>query len=620
MKIPDLLARGDLVDLRPPPQRTSVAEGASWGAARTVEAPELVRLLTLSNDDPKWTHLPLRLTGAKVVGSLDLSHAVLTRPLKLRMCYFEKPIILKYARADVIFLTGCHVPGIDAYSLATRSEVRLNDGFTSTRTVNLDGASIGSQLICRGGSFSDDDGPAIEAPGLDTGSTVFFDQGFRARGQVSLLGARIGYQLSCRDATFTVSEGTALLVDAATTGGSVHLDRGFCATGEVNFRGARIGGQLNFRGGRFTNRDGFAIAADGITVAGKVLLDENCIVLGETNLAGAQIKNNLQLLHSTFSNPDGTAVRIDRANIGADAAFSGAVLTGRVALSGGGVQISGDLKFNDRFTANGEVDLSGARIGGNLDCRSATLAAPEGIAMKLTRSEIKKDVRWFGATLRGGLSLDFAHVGRWYDSITAWPRKNDLRLNGFTYAFIHAEPTITVKQRLDWLRRDKEHFVPQPYEELAAAYRREGHSQDAVKVQVSAQWQRRLEVRRPKDWLILRLVRIAWSALLRVTVGYGFRPWQIVGPIAVLFLFGWWWFSRAEAQGLINPPTNLEGEVTFHGARYTADLLIPGAGIGERARFIPMGAAAHMAVAYTLAGWALAAMLIAGLVGIFRRS
>jgi hypothetical protein len=53
--------------------------------------------------------------------------------------------------------------------------------------------------------------------------------------------------------------------------------------------------------------------------------------------------------------------------------------------------------------------------------------------------------------------------------------------------------------------------------------------------------------------------------------------------------------------------------------RYTADLLLPMANLGERAKFTAVGDAAWLAFAYTLTGWLLAIVLVAGLTGIFKR-
>ncbi len=90
-------------------------------------------------------------------------------------------------------------------------------------------------------------------------------------------------------------------------------------------------------------------------------------------------------------------------------------------------------------------------------------------------------------------------------------------------------------------------------------------------------------------------------------------------PIVSLFVLGSWGFTRAERHGSIVPASDVDPEVRFNGARYAADLLIPGAGLNERNHFIALGHTAWWTTTFTLAGWALAAMLIAGLTGVFRR-
>ncbi|WP_405064952.1 hypothetical protein OG558_23695 [Kribbella sp. NBC_01510] len=227
--------------------------------------------------------------------------------------------------------------------------------------------------------------------------------------------------------------------------------------------------------------------------------------------------------------------------------------------------------------------------------------------------------------LIGDLDLRFARTGGWYDSATTWPAARALHLHGLTYRAIEADPRISVKDRLDWIVRDSEGFIPQPYEQLARVYRGEGNAGKARKVQIAGQWRRRL-ARSDKlsssgrqsvrslwsDWVV-RPIRVFWSTLLLITVGYGYRPWLILGPIGALFLFGWWWFDRASDHGKIVPSKG------FNSALYTADLLIPGASLGERTRFTALPDIAWWTAGYTLAGWALAAMLIAGLTGVFRR-
>jgi hypothetical protein len=194
-------------------------------------------------------------------------------------------------------------------------------------------------------------------------------------------------------------------------------------------------------------------------------------------------------------------------------------------------------------------------------------------------------------------------------------------LNWFTYAFIEAKPDVTVRERLQWLQLqpDAAGFLPQPYEQLAKAYRLQGDEGAARTVQISAQWRRRRAADKSWPGRALWPVRLLWSALLWATIGYGYRPWQILAPIAILYGYGCWWFMQAAQHGGMVRAKDLDPHVHFNGARYTADLLIPGASLGERAHFLATGPTAWWAAGYTLAGWALAAMLIAGLTGVFKR-
>jgi len=292
---------------------------------------------------------------------------------------------------------------------------------------------------------------------------------------------------------------------------------------------------------------------------------------------------------------------------------------GKLAINADSLSTNGNLFLRNGFHATGEVNLIASRIGGQLDCADGVFSNPDGIALQLQGVEIAKDVYCQNAEFTGGLDLRSAKVnGIWTDSATAWPAKNQLWLNGFTYSRVVADPTITVRQRLEWLRLDDEQYAPQPYEQLASTFRREGNEHDARKVQISAQWFRRKAVNSWTDRL-LRPIRVAWSAVLWATIGYGHRPWQILAPIFMLYAFGCWWFNRAAQNGSIIATNNLDPHIHFNAARYTADLLIPGATLAERDHFTAIGATAWWAAGYTLAGWALAAMLIAGLTGVFKR-
>jgi hypothetical protein len=215
------------------------------------------------------------------------------------------------------------------------------------------------------------------------------------------------------------------------------------------------------------------------------------------------------------------------------------------------------------------------------------------------------------AQLDGSIDLAYARVGGWYDDRSTWP--TELKLEGFTYEAIDGAD-VTPRQRLDWLRRHPDGYLPQPYEQLAAVYRRAGNDQAARAVGIAKQKARRAHVK--KWWK--RWPSRAWSFFLRWTIGYGYRPVLVLPHFAGLFLAGWVVFSHADNAHLHAAKTGPE-QPGFNAARYTLDLLLPVANLKQREAFVPHGHIAWWAFDLAFAGWLLAVVLVAGLTGVFKR-
>src|SRR5205814_5282763 len=81
-------------------------------------------------------------------------------------------------------------------------------------------------------------------------------------------------------------------------------------------------------------------------------------------------------------------------------------------ISGPGLSTRGHLRLADGFTATGEVNLLGGRIGGNLDCDGATLRNPGGMALNADKVTVAASLflrNGFAAT--GEVNLLGARVG-----------------------------------------------------------------------------------------------------------------------------------------------------------------------------------------------------------------
>jgi len=309
---------------------------------------------------------------------------------------------------------------------------------------------------------------------------------------------------------------------------------------------------------------------------------------GAVRLFGAQVGGTLDCTAGTFRQPGGTAVLADSLSVG---------------------QM---MYCNDGFSADGEVRLYDARIGASLDCTGAVFHNPTRTALNLQRAEVHTAIVMRPATFEGDLDATSCKVGDWSDEQRTWPAR--IHLRGLTYDSLSCEPAVCAPQRLDWLRRDPKGYQPQPYEQLAAAYQREGDHTAARRVLIAKQTHRRSrQSNRRQQW-----PSIAWSALLRWTIGYGYQPWRVAWPTSVLFLAGYFLFDADQRHGLITAHADASTS-QFSATRYTADLLLPVVNLGERAGFTATGPAAWHAFTFTIAGWLLTLALVAAVTGVFKR-
>ena len=178
------------------------------------------------------------------------------------------------------------------------------------------------------------------------------------------------------------------------------------------------------------------------------------------------------------------------------------------ALDASGVTVGQDLILSSA-KVTGQVILRGARVGGQLAFEGATLSNRSSRALELEDALITGPVLMRPARVVGSFNLTAARVGGWYDDPSTWP--TTLRLEGFVYEAIDAR-AVTPKQRLGWLRRHWGGYAPQPYEQLASVYRRDGNDQAALTVAIAKQQARRAQASR--WWSPSR----AWSLVLRRTM------------------------------------------------------------------------------------------------------
>jgi hypothetical protein len=378
------------------------------GYDRSIRAEVLSHLLAAE----QWQVHPkgVWLQGVRIEGQLDLESATLRCPLHLENCYLDNdgPVVLNYATASVLVLTGCRLAGLEASTLVVTRKLDLT-GTVFTGPVSLGDANIAGLLSMTGAQLkgADGNGDALIAGGIKVGGSVYLDsadgQGtFTAAGAVRLGGAvitghfgmrgahlthvgkdgnvltangkRIGNVQTDGGVVLTVSGtkvGNVLTADGIKVGGSVFLDSAdgqgiFTAAGAVRLAGADITGQFSMRGAQLNGADseGDALIADGIKVGDDVHLESApgqgtftaFTAAGAVRFPGADITGVFNMGGAQLTHADGDGY----------------------ALTAFGVKVDGDVFLGSAdeegpFTAAGAVRLSGADITGKLRMSGARL-------------------------------------------------------------------------------------------------------------------------------------------------------------------------------------------------------------------------------------------------------
>lgn len=612
-------AAGEFLALRPGSiNQDESAATQTWTDEQAIRAEVLARLLTETLQPASRPLRYVKLRGARITGSLNLAGATLTCPLWLQDCLIEEPINLDEATAPAIRMPGCHLPSLRADQLRTDRDLILNEGFTASGEIVLQGARVGGQLdlsaasvtsldadmltvekgmSCNGGfrargevrlygatvngqlgfrgaQLANPSGTALGAQGLNVAYDMLCTDGFSVQGRVLLSSARIGHQLSLNGAHLANPGGTALLAQRLTADAML-CQSGFTAEGEVNLLGASIGGQLNFDHARLANPEGWALTAGGVVV-GENMTCERLHVDGAVNLTGVHVRGTLNLNGASLA------------------------ALGRQALVGDMLEVGMGMWCGEGFTADGEVRLLGARIDGQLHFIGASLNNPGGTAVCLEHAQVGTLVLAPVDNIEGTVVLTHCKAGTYFDAPANWPLVLDLR--GFTYERL--EGPASISDRLDWLARNASGYVPQIYDQLAAAFRQGGNEEAARTVAVAGQRRRRRT---------LNFAGKLVSLILDWTVGYGYRTWKAAVWLAVLIPLSAWAFTQIRMIPAIH------GQGPFNSVGYTFDLLIPIADLGQKNDWQPAGDYVYLTWLLRAIGWILTTAVIAAVTGVLRR-
>jgi hypothetical protein len=495
-------------------------------------------------------------TGLNARGSVVLENAVLTGTLDLVDAHIDCPgqVALELSRAAIGKFEG------------RRMSV---EGETRMRNTRVD-ASIGLAAA----RLDNPGGVALSGGGLSAAGGLFLTDGFTASGEIRLFGASLAANLSLPGATVSNPGGVAVNLEGAALG--VFHGSGLVTRGRVSLVSTRIASDIDLSNAHLdADGSGPALAADGAAIEG-VLILSGSHAAGEVCLRTVRVGQRILLKNSTIENPGAMALRLSRAQVGADVFCVGMTSTGEIRVSG--ARIGGELNFTD------------ARI------RNGTLTALDAAALEAGDLSLR-----LAEPAQGLVDLRHAHVQILRDDPERWPAQ--LSVDGLTYQTL--EPRLPARQRLRWLARDPSGHQPRPYEQLAAHYTAIGQPAEARTVMYA----RERILRRAKTPL-----GRTWSLLQDVTIGYGYQPWRAVAWLVVLLAAGSITFALAPP-----PPLGSNGAPHFNPVMYTLDLLLPVVDLGQKHAFNPGGAEQWLSYLLIAAGWVLVTTVAAGAARVLSR-
>jgi hypothetical protein len=232
-----------------------------------------------------------------------------------------------------------------------------------------------------------------------------------------------------------------------------------------------------------------------------------------------------------------------RARIDGTVDFTGARIMnpGQDAVNLSEANIGGDLIFHEGFSTNGIVYLRLAKVGHDVSFHDAEFTGDGELDAE--RAVIEGTFYWVEIkhTPRTMLDLENARAGAIWDDEASWPTPGNLNLSGFVYGEIAGGPPAA-PPRLRWLALQPPGYASQPYRQLATVLSDQGREQGATEVRIAK------EVAQRRFGHMSRIQR-AWSLMLQVTIGFGYRPlralWWIGGFVGLgTILFGWGYHAR----------------------------------------------------------------------------
>jgi hypothetical protein len=374
----------------------------------------------------------------------------------------------------------------------------------------------------------------------------------------------------------------------------------FECEGSIILRDTEVSTDLIVNNAVLRNPEKRAFIGTRLSVGGNLTANESNFV-GSVDLTDAKVRGDIKMMESTIQ---GVSLKIFSHGSPRDSA-SGREWRG-IGLNLDGADIMGEVDFRgskfsetlrmEHASVGRTVLLDGCELNGDGDF-SFSATGMKAASLRLALKSRPKS----------GVNFSSAEIGLLEDDEVSWPEKGDVRLEGFRYQRLHS--TMSISQRMAWLRKATSNYSSQPYIQLASIYSLVGQENDARHVLLEST--RRMH---NSGNLLINL----WGRLQDIAIGFGYKPGRALIAIAVLWASSSAWFQFG-AQSCSRPGSNGPGlcpvksgdHPTWDPWLYCLDLLIPIVNFGHKTAWDPTGFSKVVMYILVVAGWVFTTTIVA---------
>lgn len=319
---------------------------------------------------------------------------------------------------------------------------------------------------------------------------------------------------------------------------------GFCYfESTLQMRNSDFSGSIHLNGSSLPD-----VRADGLICRGSLFFKKGIVRGGKFSMCSSEIDGDLEFAGANFQSGPNISISLDRS------------------------KISGSIFLRDEFICQGGISLSGISVSNGLEISRAEIASKiseDHWLLDLNGAVIERHFlfRDMLQPIRS-VNLEGLRVRYLIDEDKSWGADINFGSCHFEY-FSGIALLVPAKKRIEWLKKQtsspgdySNNFSEQSWASVVSTLERSGLLEHAKIVGMTAE---SIKVPRPKinyagNLFFSELIKVPlWvvGVLSELLIGYGYRPWRLLGWFLAVWVLGGTLYWYAALNGFVAPSSPL---------------------------------------------------------------